>query len=271
MKPSTAGALGGALVAIAVVGVLALNLTGTKPSDQQIDSPPIQVLVAGQDVPANTKLTADMLTRRTIPQRYVNGAMLKPEDAARVVGREVMTPLKAGSTIEWQHFVALGGHPDVARCVQSIALRVDAAVAAERARAVDAFLDRAGRDVKPAAARGLPVVVPDANGNVTIVTAAVDVPVGTVLKDEMLTTASWPATFVTASKVPAADRAALVGRKVTAELQMGDPLQWQFVDDAVAPRSAVSCLLEADGVVPEAIVQSAAREAAAFFAPEVKK
>lgn len=118
---------------------------------------------------------------------------------------------------------------------------------------------------------------------VPTVVVSQDVPEGTTLTFDVLSQRAVPEQFVTESTVLTEDASAVVGKRVTVPLQAGDPLEWQsFAEpggqeeiagciDAILPLVDVAAEGARAGAVDAAVQDTAAREANAYFAREVKR
>ena len=61
----------------------------------------VSVIAVSKDVSAGTKLTAGVLSKRNVPQKYVHGNAVDPKDANLVIGQVLNFPLKRGDPILW--------------------------------------------------------------------------------------------------------------------------------------------------------------------------
>lgn len=61
----------------------------------------VSVLVAADDLPAGTKMTKNVLSKRDIPKKYVNGSSVSLKDVKLVLGQELIFPLKKNDPILW--------------------------------------------------------------------------------------------------------------------------------------------------------------------------
>ncbi len=61
----------------------------------------VAVLTTSRDVPAGTDLTASMLAVRNVPAAYVDDRAVLARDKDKVVGVEVVTPMKSQETLQW--------------------------------------------------------------------------------------------------------------------------------------------------------------------------
>ena len=61
----------------------------------------VSVIAVSKDLPAGAKLTAGVLSKRNVPQKYVHGNAVDPKDANLVIGQILNFPLKRGDPILW--------------------------------------------------------------------------------------------------------------------------------------------------------------------------
>lgn len=59
------------------------------------------VLVAAEDLPAGTTLTAQNTAARSYPSKYVSDRTIEPSQAQLVIGSELLTPAERGKPILW--------------------------------------------------------------------------------------------------------------------------------------------------------------------------
>lgn len=61
----------------------------------------IEVVAVTRDLPAGTMLSMDLLAKRKVPEKYVHGNAVTPEDAELVIGQMMNFPLKTGDPVLW--------------------------------------------------------------------------------------------------------------------------------------------------------------------------
>lgn len=69
----------------------------------------VPVIAVKKDVSAGAKLTAGLLSKRQVPQKYVHGNAVDPKDANLVIGQILNFPLKRGDPVLWTDLRAESG------------------------------------------------------------------------------------------------------------------------------------------------------------------
>ena len=98
-----------AIVLGLLAGVIAWQSIERKRMEVQKGWNLVQVVVAGQDVPAGTTLDLDMIAQRDIPSQFVTNSIVRPESANLVVGQKVLVRLQTGDPIMWADFQSTRG------------------------------------------------------------------------------------------------------------------------------------------------------------------
>ena len=259
MKSLLLAALGFAVVLPLSCGTV-IVLSKSKRADATKGWALVPIVVAAVDVPEGAELSMEMLSQRSIPEQFVTASEVRPEDAARIVGRRVNFPIVAGDPITWSQFAPL----DFARLAEACRTAIHPAVAAAvTAAEAEALAKRSGA---PAAgpAEPLPEVSPFPGELVKVVVAAEDVAEGTRLRRGQLTTADFPGYLVTASLVPAAELGALDDALLTVPVQQGDPISWVQLARPGGPETVAGCTFRLEAAVAEAKRTTAEREAKAW-------
>jgi pilus assembly protein CpaB len=94
-------AIASALVAGIVAVLLVNRYLSVKERDLYKGMEMASVVAVTSDLPAGTRLSAQMLARRSMPQKYVHGNAVTPKDANLVVGQVLNFPLKRGDPLLW--------------------------------------------------------------------------------------------------------------------------------------------------------------------------
>jgi pilus assembly protein CpaB len=93
-----------AIVISAIVGVLTVLLLTLYLRRLEVETSgggPVQVLTAVKALEPGTVITSEMVTVKAVPQAYVESRAVRKNDAARIVGLKVETPVKAQQTLMW--------------------------------------------------------------------------------------------------------------------------------------------------------------------------
>lgn len=94
-----------AILSAVTCGIVAVLLVKqyiqTKERDLNKGMQPVAVVAVAQDLPAGTRLSMDMLARRQVPQQFVHGNAVGPDDVDVVVGQTLNFPLKSGDSLLW--------------------------------------------------------------------------------------------------------------------------------------------------------------------------
>jgi Flp pilus assembly protein CpaB len=65
----------------------------------------VPVVVAAVDVPADTVVTFDMISQRSLPEQFVTDSSVKPDSASYIVNESIHRAAQAGDPLLWQSFV----------------------------------------------------------------------------------------------------------------------------------------------------------------------
>jgi pilus assembly protein CpaB len=65
---------------------------------------PVRIVVARQNVPADTPITIDMVASRPVPKKFLHANAIYPEEVDLIVGRELLYPVRSGDPILWMDF-----------------------------------------------------------------------------------------------------------------------------------------------------------------------
>lgn len=97
----------GALAGLAmgcIAGGGAAWVVKTRMAGQASDWYLVPVVVAAVDIDEETVVTFDMISQRSVPQRFVTQSMVKPDSASYVVNQKIRAPLEAGDALLWPEF-----------------------------------------------------------------------------------------------------------------------------------------------------------------------
>lgn len=64
----------------------------------------VPVVVAAVDISADTVVTMEMISQRSIPEQFVTSSVVVPDDASYVVNQKALVPLQAGDPLLWSQF-----------------------------------------------------------------------------------------------------------------------------------------------------------------------
>ncbi|MEW6441501.1 MAG: Flp pilus assembly protein CpaB [bacterium] len=65
---------------------------------------PVRIVVARQNVSADTPISMDMLATRPVPKNFVHANAIYPEEVDLIMGRELLYPVRSGDPILWMDF-----------------------------------------------------------------------------------------------------------------------------------------------------------------------
>lgn len=102
-------AIASALVAGIAAVLLVNQYIGVKERDLYRGMEMVDVVAITGDIPAGTRLTAQMLAKRSMPKKYIHGNAVAPKDANLVVGQVLNYPLRRGDPLLWTD---IGGSTD---------------------------------------------------------------------------------------------------------------------------------------------------------------
>ncbi|MEM9190054.1 MAG: Flp pilus assembly protein CpaB [Myxococcota bacterium] len=93
-----------ALIAAAIAALLGLGMLWLYMKRFEAEAsggPPVSVLMATQDIPLGTILTADMLGVREVPSSYLEERHIRASDAQRIIGIRVSMGVRANESVLW--------------------------------------------------------------------------------------------------------------------------------------------------------------------------
>jgi pilus assembly protein CpaB len=64
----------------------------------------VPVVVAAVDIPADTEVTMEMISQRSIPEQFVTDSVVKPDKASLIVNQKTRVPMRADDPLLWTHF-----------------------------------------------------------------------------------------------------------------------------------------------------------------------
>jgi|GEM_PF-2939854 len=59
----------------------------------------VPVVSITEDLPAGTVLTYDHIAQRSVPEQFVTTSVIKPDDAAMSVGKQLVAPMRRGDLL----------------------------------------------------------------------------------------------------------------------------------------------------------------------------
>ena len=65
---------------------------------------PVSIVVAAQNIPANTPIEPQMVARRPVPKDFVHANSIYPEELGLIINRELLYPVRQGDPILWMDF-----------------------------------------------------------------------------------------------------------------------------------------------------------------------
>ena len=65
---------------------------------------PIHIVVARDNIPANTPLSPEMVAKRAVPSDFVHANAIYPEELSLIINRELLYPVRGGDPILWMDF-----------------------------------------------------------------------------------------------------------------------------------------------------------------------
>ena len=93
----------------------------------------VPVVVAAQDIAEGTVLDFDMISQRNIPEQFVSGSVIKPENANYVVGQKVSVSIQQGDPLLWSQFNTMKGFEGLSNLVTKRARGVSINVSTNQA------------------------------------------------------------------------------------------------------------------------------------------
>lgn len=226
--------LTGLLLGVALPGALAFSAGSRRVAEARRGWQLVPIVVAAVDVKAGDVVTMELISQRAIPEQFVSPSMVQPDEVGPLIGLPARMPLLAGDPVLWASFVDPPWASAFSDCVTSVKPKVDARAAEVERPRLDAVKANARTFEGPPPALELP---PD--GRVVAVRRAVHE--GEVLVEADLSVVTVPPALKVVSLVPADEKALAVGARLLVELEPGDLLRWQMLDDADAPSSKAGC------------------------------
>lgn len=68
----------------------------------------VPVVVVAVDVPAREAISMEVLSQRSIPEQFVTGSVVRPDEASKVLGRRVRAKVLAGDPLLWRDLLPVG-------------------------------------------------------------------------------------------------------------------------------------------------------------------
>jgi pilus assembly protein CpaB len=91
-------------VGLALIAVLSLWLYSRSLQEEVAGGQKVQILVAGEDVPAGARVTKAMLAIREVPEAYVHQASIHKGEENQIIGRPVAEKVAQGQPLLWSDF-----------------------------------------------------------------------------------------------------------------------------------------------------------------------
>ena len=63
------------------------------------------VIVYNQDLAAGSPITFEVVSQRPLPEQFVTGSVVKPDQASSIITARVTKPVAAGDPVRWQDLV----------------------------------------------------------------------------------------------------------------------------------------------------------------------
>jgi flagella basal body P-ring formation protein FlgA len=227
-------ALAGLLLGVSLAAALAIPATAKRMAQAREGWRLVPVVVAAVDVKPGELLTMEQISQRSIPEQFVSPSMVRPDEASFIVNRKVETPLLAGDPVRWPSLLDPPMGSRFSACVTAVKPLADARGLEVGEAAVSSLHAKARSFDGPPPALDVPT-----DGRVVKVTRALTE--GTVLRDGDLAVVTVPPVLRLPSLVSESERALLPGARLLVDLDPGDLLRWQMLDDAEAPSSKVGC------------------------------
>ncbi|MCP4714765.1 MAG: Flp pilus assembly protein CpaB [Deltaproteobacteria bacterium] len=91
-----------AAIALGLIAVFLVNRYITQQEEEMYSGMELaKVIAVTEDVPAGTELTIEILAPRQMPEKYIHGNAVGPDDVQMVLGQSLNFPLKRGDPILW--------------------------------------------------------------------------------------------------------------------------------------------------------------------------
>jgi Flp pilus assembly protein CpaB len=226
--------LAGLLLGVALSGALVFSVGVKRVAEARRGWQLVPIVVSAADLKAGDVVTMETLSQRSIPERFASPSMVRPDEAELIMGRSLTMPLQAGDPVLWASVVDPPWASAFSSCVTSVKPTVDARAAEVELPRVDAVKANARSFEGPPP----PLDVP-ADGRVVVVRRTLHE--GEVLAEADLSVVTVPEALRVGSLVPANEKALVVGSRLLVELEPGDLLRWQMLDDFEAPSSVAGC------------------------------
>jgi len=82
----------------------------------------VPVVVAAVDIEADTVVTMEMISQRSVPEQFVTSSIVKPDSAAYVVNQKTFGTLRQGDPLLWSNFeLGTGSAQDCAAAADAAA------------------------------------------------------------------------------------------------------------------------------------------------------
>ncbi len=105
----TAGILTGGLLGL-VLGAAIMGFAGYRYMERKLapykSGFAVPVVVASGDIAANTPITFDLISQRSVPEHFATESVVRPDAANRIVGQRINAPVRAGDMLLWSQFEA---------------------------------------------------------------------------------------------------------------------------------------------------------------------
>ena len=91
-------------IGLALIAVLSLWLYSRSLQEEVAGGQKVQILVAGEDIPAGARVTKAMLAVREVPEAYVHQASIHKGEENQIIGRPVAEKVSQGQPLLWSDF-----------------------------------------------------------------------------------------------------------------------------------------------------------------------
>ncbi|NMO15773.1 hypothetical protein HPC49_03445 [Pyxidicoccus fallax] len=264
MRPFIPGTLLGLLLSALVVGGAMALFLPKKVRDARYGWEPKPALVLQRDVAVGEVLREEDLAEVSYPEQFVLESFVPPSERKAVLGRPVSQLLRKGDLLGWVAFADRAAPERIQACVASVRAAYSEAYALAREEALRGFTPP--EDAGASAPSPVPSFQFDADGKAAVVVLARDVGEGSRLTKDVLEVRRMPRALVTRSLVPAGALEQVVGALAVVQMQAGDALRWQFLDDPSQPRSLGACLVQVSQAATRRCADVPRQRAEAFFA-----
>ena len=93
-----------ALVLGLLAGIVAYSAIKKREQDAMRGFNLVPVIVAAIDISDGTVVTFDMISQRSVPEKFVTSSVVKPDSASYIVNQKVLVPIQAGDPLLWSQF-----------------------------------------------------------------------------------------------------------------------------------------------------------------------